>query len=128
MTITYPAATATSCADGEPRRSSARRPIWWTPRHGAGQALTTDRGDLIKGTGGKDDLSGLAGDDTIKGNKGGDILHGNAGETLSRAEDRRTAIYGDDGDDTIYGKPRAKTSCMVAPMTTSSRAASARTG
>ncbi len=69
----------------------------------AGQALPTDGGDLIKGKGGKDNLSGLDGDDTIKGGNGGDSLHGNAGNDSVLGQRGRDAIKGGDGDDVLKG-------------------------
>ncbi|MCB1496901.1 MAG: autotransporter-associated beta strand repeat-containing protein, partial [Bauldia sp.] len=69
----------------------------------AGQALPTDGDDLIKGKGGKDDLSGLEGDDTIKGGKASDTIHGDAGNDSLHGAGGKDHIYGGDGDDLIVG-------------------------
>jgi Ca2+-binding RTX toxin-like protein len=68
-----------------------------------GQPFPTAVGDLIKGRGGKDNLSGLGGDDEIHGGKGGDLVRGNAGDDTILGQRGRDDLRGLAGDDTIEG-------------------------
>jgi Ca2+-binding RTX toxin-like protein len=68
-----------------------------------GQPFPTAVGDLIKGRGGKDNLSGLGGDDEIHGGKGGDLVRGNAGDDLIFGDRGRDDLRGGGGDDLIEG-------------------------
>ncbi len=68
-----------------------------------GQPLPTAIIDLIKGKGGKDDLSGLGGDDTIKGGRGGDMLNGDAGSDSLLGQRGHDRMYGGDDGDLLKG-------------------------
>ena len=66
-------------------------------------ASGTSEGDLLNGTGAKDDLDGLEGDDTLNGFGNDDTLQGGPGADSISGGGGDNILLGDDGNDTLNG-------------------------